>query len=50
KSHISFKAGFAHLTDRSVVADTPGPTTCNLPTLPYSRRPRPLYPFEDVDY
>ena len=48
KSHISFKAGFAHLTDRSVVADTPGPTTCNLPSLPYTRRPRPLYPFEDA--
>jgi microcystin degradation protein MlrC len=47
KSHISFKAGFAALTDRSVVADTPGPTSCNLPTLPYRRRPHPLYPFED---
>jgi microcystin degradation protein MlrC len=48
KSHISFKAGFAHLTDRSVVADTPGPTSCNLPSLPYLRRPQPLFPFEDV--
>jgi microcystin degradation protein MlrC len=49
KSHISFKAGFDDLTDRSVVADTPGPTSCNLPTLPYRRRPRPLYPFEEID-
>jgi microcystin degradation protein MlrC len=48
KSHISFKAGFEHLTDRSVIADTPGPTSCNLPSLPYRRRPRPLFPFEDV--
>jgi microcystin degradation protein MlrC len=48
KSHISFKAGFEHLTDRSIVADTPGPTSCNLPSLPYTRRPRPLFPFEDV--
>jgi microcystin degradation protein MlrC len=48
KSHISFKAGFEHLTDRSVIADTPGPTSCNLPTLPYRRRPRPLYPFEEL--
>jgi microcystin degradation protein MlrC len=47
KSHISFKAGFADLTDRSVIADTLGPTSCNLPTLPYTHRPRPLYPFED---
>lgn len=48
KSHVSFKPGFAHLTDRSVVADSPGPTSCNLPTLEYRKRPRPLYPFEDV--
>jgi microcystin degradation protein MlrC len=48
KSHISFKAGFDHLTDRSVVADTPGPSSCNLPTLPYRKRPRPLYPFEEA--
>jgi microcystin degradation protein MlrC len=48
KSHVSFKAGFAHVTDRSVVADTPGPTACNLASLPYRNRPRPLYPFEDV--
>jgi microcystin degradation protein MlrC len=48
KSHVSFKAGFAHLTDRSVVADTPGPTTCDLERLPYRKRPRPLYPFEAV--
>jgi microcystin degradation protein MlrC len=49
KSHISFKAGFEDLTDRSVVADTPGPTSCNLPTLPYRKRPRPLFPFEEVE-
>jgi microcystin degradation protein MlrC len=48
KSHISFKAGFEHLTDRSVVADTPGPTSCNLPSLPYRKRPHPLYPFEEA--
>jgi microcystin degradation protein MlrC len=49
KSHVSFKAGFEHLTDRSVVADTPGPSSCNLPTLPYAKRPRPLFPFEDPE-
>ena len=48
KSHVSFKPGFAHLTDRSVVADSPGPTSCNLPSLRYRKRPRPLYPFEDL--
>jgi microcystin degradation protein MlrC len=48
KSHVSYRAGFARLTTRSVVADTPGPTAANLSTLPYRRRPRPLFPFEPV--
>ena len=48
KSHISFKAGFEPITSCSVVAETTGPTTCRLETLPFSRRPRPLYPFEDA--
>ena len=47
KSHVSFKAGFEPITARSVVAETGGPTTGDLPSLPYARRPRPLYPFED---
>ena len=48
KSHVSFKAGFEALTPRSVVAETGGPTTGDLERLPYVRRPRPLYPFEDA--
>jgi microcystin degradation protein MlrC len=48
KSHVSFKAGFDPITPRSVVAETTGPTTCLLETLPYWRRPRPLYPFEEA--
>jgi microcystin degradation protein MlrC len=47
KSHVSFKAGFEPVTTRSVVAETGGPTTGDLPSLPYVRRPRPLFPFED---
>lgn len=46
KSHISFKAGFDSITTRSVVADTGGPTTGDLNRLPFTRRPRPLFPFE----
>jgi microcystin degradation protein MlrC len=48
KSHVSFKAGFEHVTTRSVVAETGGPTTGDLARLPFRRRPRPLYPFEDA--
>jgi microcystin degradation protein MlrC len=46
KSHVSFRAGFAHLTDRDVLAATDGPTTAELSNLDYRRRPRPLFPFE----
>ena len=47
KSHISYRAGFARITDHSVVAATPGPTTADLASLPWRRRPRPLWPFEE---
>ena len=47
KSHISYRAGFARVTDRSVVASTPGPTTADLASLPWRHRPRPLWPFEE---
>lgn len=47
KSHVSFRAGYASVTDRFVVADTPGPTMADLTRMPFVRRPRPLFPFED---
>jgi microcystin degradation protein MlrC len=47
KSHVSYRAGFEQTTSRSVVADTPGPTAADVRLLPYVRRPRPLFPFED---
>jgi microcystin degradation protein MlrC len=47
KSHVSYRAGFDQLTERSVVAATPGPTTADLASLPWRRRPRPLWPFEE---
>jgi microcystin degradation protein MlrC len=46
KSHVSFRAGFAHLTDRDVLAATDGPTTAELTKLDYRRRPRPLFPLD----
>jgi microcystin degradation protein MlrC len=48
KSHISYRTGFDPLTVRSVVAATPGPTTADLASLPWRRRPRPLWPFEEA--
>lgn len=48
KSHVSYRAGFDPVTAGSVLADTKGPTAANLTHLPFVRRPRPLFPFEDV--
>ena len=48
KSHVSFIPGFAQITPRYVLANTLGPTTANLVSLPFTRRPIPLYPFEDI--
>ncbi len=47
KSHVSYRAGFASITERSVVAATSGPTTADLASLPWMRRSQPLWPFED---
>jgi microcystin degradation protein MlrC len=46
KSHVSHRAGFARISDRTIVAATNGPTTAQLATLDYAKRPRPLFPFE----
>jgi microcystin degradation protein MlrC len=49
KSHVSYRAGFERISSRSIVADTLGPSAADLRLLPYTRRPRPLFPFELVD-
>lgn len=46
KSPVSFRAGFARVGDRMIVAEGSGPSCGRLETLPFTRRPRPLYPFE----
>lgn len=50
KSHVSYRAGFDPVSTGSVLADTIGPTAANLATLPFTRRPRPLFPFEDATW
>jgi len=49
KSPVSFRAGFARVAERMIVADGSGPACGRLERLPFTRRPRPLFPFEDVD-
>ncbi len=48
KSHVSHRAGFAHVSERTIVAATGGPTTADLTRLAYARRPRPLFPFDQI--
>jgi len=48
KSHVSYRAGFDPISTGSVLADTIGPTAANLASLPFTVRPRPLFPFEDA--
>lgn len=50
KSHVSYRAGFDPVTAGSVLADTKGPTAANLMFLPFTRRPRPMFPFEDCEW
>ena len=50
KSHVSYRAGFDAISTGSALADTGGPTAGNLAALPFTRRPIPLYPFEDVTW
>jgi microcystin degradation protein MlrC len=46
KSHVSFKAGFAPLTESYILANTRGPTTADLLSLDFSLRTIPTYPFD----
>ena len=46
KSHVSFKAGFAPLTENYILANTRGPTTADLLSLDFSLRTIPTYPFD----
>ena len=44
----SFRAGYKDIASHMINADTPGVSACNLLSLPYKRRPTPLYPFEEI--
>ena len=47
KSAVAWRAGFPGAA-QSLALDTPGITSCRLETVPYTGRPRPLYPLEGV--
>ena len=46
KSPVSFRAGFARVSERMIVAEGSGPANGRIEMLHYTRRPQPLHPFE----
>lgn len=46
KSPNGFKVGFARVTTKYRLANTEGPTSADLFTLEFKKRPRPLFPFD----
>jgi microcystin degradation protein MlrC len=48
KSPGGFRHSFAHVADRILMADTPGPTCANMRKVPFTRVSRPLFPLDDI--
>ena len=48
KACTSFRAGYEKFSAEICTTDTPGAASANLKSLPYERRPKPLYPFEEI--
>ena len=46
KSPNGFKVGFARVTGEFRLANTQGPTSADLFTLTFNKRPKPLFPFD----
>ena len=48
KSPGGFYHSFNRITDHILIADTPGPTTINMRSIPFTRVTRPLYPLDNI--
>lgn len=48
KSPGGFYHSFNRITDHILIADTPGPTTVNMRSIPFTKVTRPLYPLDDI--
>lgn len=46
KSSAHFRAGFARVAKHIITTDPPGISTSNLPSFPYQRLRRPIYPLD----
>jgi microcystin degradation protein MlrC len=49
KSPNGFKIGFARVTEKHRLANTEGPTSADLFTLTFEKRPKPLFPFDGFE-
>jgi microcystin degradation protein MlrC len=47
KSPATFRAAYGPIAHEMIVVDAPGLSTPNLRRLPYTRLPRPFYPFDE---
>jgi microcystin degradation protein MlrC len=50
KSNSTFKASYAPIARQILFVTGPGVSSPDLTSLPFQRRPRPLYPFEDSEW
>jgi microcystin degradation protein MlrC len=48
KSPSHFRVAFGPISERVLMADTPGPTTCNLRRVPFRKVRRPIHPLEPI--
>lgn len=48
KSPSHFRASYAPIADRILIADTPGPTCTNLRKVPFRRIRRPMHPLDAI--
>jgi microcystin degradation protein MlrC len=49
RSPAHFRASYAGIAARILIADTPGPTTVNMRRIPFTKVTRPLYPLDLVN-
>jgi microcystin degradation protein MlrC len=48
KSPTGFRAAYTSITDRILIADTPGPTAANMLRVPFTNVGRPIHPLDSI--
>ena len=49
KTPVGFRVAYKSISKNAIIADTPGLSTPHLEVLPYSRIPRPIFPFDPIE-